>query len=380
MKILYVANVRIPTEKAHGIQIMKMCEAFARLGQEVTLAVPPRKNPLESEDPFRFYGVERSFSMVTIPVPDVTSFASLLGSLAWKLQAWLFQRAARRWLLHQSAEIYYFRESLEAVASPYPEKTVLEVHTWYPGTKRHLRRLKGVRLFLPITKALAEELEGLGISKEKILVAPDGVDLRVFEHLTARDDARVELNLPQKKFLVLYAGNLFRWKGVYTLAEAARFLREDTLVVFVGGSPNELNQFHQFLSAQGITNVNLVGWKPPKEIPKYLAAADVLVLPNSAKEPIGARYTSPLKLFEYMAAGRPIVASDVPAIREILDETTAYLVSPDDPAALAKGILQALADPAGAGKKAEVASRRVQQYSWTERSRRIVNRLNSAVW
>ncbi|MBI2587684.1 glycosyltransferase family 4 protein [Candidatus Azambacteria bacterium] len=299
-----------------------------------------------------------------------SSFASLLGSLAWKLQAWLFQRAARRWLLHQSAEIYYFRESLEAVASPYPEKTVLEVHTWYPGTKRHLRRLKGVRLFLPITKALAEELEGLGISKEKILVAPDGVDLRVFEHLTARDDARVELNLPQKKFLVLYAGNLFRWKGVYT----------DTLVVFVGGSPSELNQFNEFLRLRGITNVSALGWKPPKEIPKYLAAADVLVLPNSAKEPIGARYTSPLKLFEYMAAGRPIVASDVPAIREILDETTAYLVSPDDPAALAKGILQALADPAGAGKKAEVASRRVQQYSWTERSRRIVNRLNSAVW
>ena len=105
----------------------------------------------------------------------------------------------------------------------------------------------------------------------------------------------------------------------------------------------------------------------------WLAAADVLALPNSGRESISARYTSPLKLYEYMASGRPIVASDLPSLREALTRgENAWLVAPDDPAALAAGIKSVLDDPEHAGAMAERARQDVQGHTWTARAERIV--------
>ena len=105
-------------------------------------------------------------------------------------------------------------------------------------------------------------------------------------------------------------------------------------------------------------------------VPKYLAASDVLVLPNSEKGL--SEFTSPLKLFEYMAAKRPIVASDLPSLREILSESNAVMVRPDDPAALAEGIQKVLEDEELAKKLAGNAYIDVQQYSWDKRAMRIL--------
>jgi len=116
-----------------------------------------------------------------------------------------------------------------------------------------------------------------------------------------------------------------------------------------------------------------VGYVQPPIVPDYLFAADALLLPNSAKAKIASHYTSPLKLFEYMASRRPIVASDLPALREVLrDGENAVLVEPDDPKALAERIKTVLDDSGLAKRISEQAYSEVSQYSWEERARRIV--------
>jgi glycosyltransferase involved in cell wall biosynthesis len=109
------------------------------------------------------------------------------------------------------------------------------------------------------------------------------------------------------------------------------------------------------------------------ELPRYLKAADVAVLPNTAREEISRICTSPLKLFAYMASGAPLVASDVPALREVISERSAVFVAPDDPAALAGGIRALAEDPARAAALAAVAKEDARQYTWEKRAERILS-------
>lgn len=116
----------------------------------------------------------------------------------------------------------------------------------------------------------------------------------------------------------------------------------------------------------------MVGHRPHQEIPYWLKAADVLVLPNSAKEKISRFYTSPLKLFEYMASGTPIVASDLPSIREVLNEKNAVLVKPDSPEFLTAGIMKVLENPYLSDKISKQAFQDVQNYTWEKRAEKIL--------
>ena len=117
--------------------------------------------------------------------------------------------------------------------------------------------------------------------------------------------------------------------------------------------------------------VTFTGWLPPPSVAAELARAHVLVLPNT-RTLISDRYTSPLKLFEYLAAGRPIVASDLHAIREVLrDQDNALLVEPDSPSALATAVRRLTSEPALARRLAAKAFDDAAYYGWATRAERI---------
>ena len=112
---------------------------------------------------------------------------------------------------------------------------------------------------------------------------------------------------------------------------------------------------------------------PNKEVPVWIRACNVVTIPWPWTE-FSAYFTSPLKLFEYMAAGVPIVATDLPSIREVLrHQENAWLVEPDNPKALAEGIAKVLSDAHLARRISEQAYVEVEKYSWDVRAKRIVN-------
>lgn len=344
-KLIYIANARIPTEKAHGVQIMKMCGAFAGQGIEVELVVPGRKTPIK-EDPFKYYGVKDDFKIRKLWCLDAVKF----GRVGFWIEALTFTCAVFCHTLAKGGPdvIYYTRdESMAFCLKLLGKKTVWEAHM---GQKNlFVRALIIFKVpLVAISKGLKDLYAKLGVPIDRIAVAPDGVDLDQFDLDISKEKAREKLGLDNNSKLVVYTGSRFSWKGVDTLEKAGDLLPNGIEVLIVSG-------------------------KPYTEIPLYLKAADVLVLPNTAKEKISNRYTSPMKLFEYMASGRPIIASDLPSIREVLDESAAYFFEPDRPESLKEVIMEALKDEADSMKRAGNALRRVKEYSWEKRGQKIMN-------
>ena len=377
MRLLYIANIRIPTEKAHGIQIMEMCSALARSGNDVTLLVPTRDNPsIRGVDPFVYYGLEKNFSIQFVQAPDPTWLMGILGGLYIKLQALLFIHCLRKFLaeLKKDTGLLYTRdEHLLLFLLRYSNNVVWEGHTLPSKRRWYVPIWNRCSKIVVITKGLKDELVRLGVSQEKIMLAPDAVDLDKFHPKASVSDLRNVLGLPQDKKIIFYSGHLFEWKGAQVLADVASRLDDDCLIVFLGGMDSDIQAFQT--ANRHLKNVALLPHVPYAELPKYMACADVAVLPNKKGMEISELFTSPLKMFQYMASGVPIVASDLPSIREILNDSNAVLVEPNSPDALARGITKVLNDPDLAKRISAQALEDVKQYSWDKRAERILRSL-----
>ncbi|MEK7600442.1 MAG: glycosyltransferase family 4 protein [Patescibacteria group bacterium] len=369
MKLYYIANNQLPTPKAHGLQIMKMCEAFASLGIECELIIPDRRTypSITERNPLAYYGVKHPFKLTRLPSADfitVTTYAPLAKLFFW-LQQLAFGFSVKRYLSRRQGVIYSRDPFSLFVLRSLGLPMYWEMHSMPKNIRSYIYRkvLRAIRGVITISNGLREDIAR--VYAGRVLVAPDGVDLEMFQNVPHRVDARTALDLPQDKKIVVYAGHLYGWKGVDTLLGAAAKL-PDMLFVLVGGTPEDI-QAYKLKHGAG-TNIMFRGFVPHQRVPLYLSAGDVVALPNSQKEKISSHYTSPLKLFEYMASGTPIVASDLPSLREVLSDECAVLVAPDDSESMAQGIRIALTDGA---RRALHAREQVQKYSWAKRAGKI---------
>jgi len=351
MKILYIANIRIPTEKAHGIQIMKMCEAFSNLGNSVMLVVPRRRNYIK-DDPFMYYGVKKNFSIKILPTLDLVRF----GRIGFLIQSISFSVTSFIYFIFNKPDVIYSRDELSIWIFCFLKiNTVYEAHM--PRFNFIIRKFTKI---VAISNGLKNFYIGKKVSKNKISVARDAVDLENFDIPVNKEDIRKKLGIPSGKPVVMYIGLLDPWKGVETLLKASQLIPEVTVVVVGIGS--QLNKFKK-----EYTNSIFLGYTPYRDLPYNQKAADVLIVPNSGKSDVSRFYTSPLKVFTHMASGIPIVASDLPSIREILNEKNSTLVEADNPEALAIGIKYALS------KDGHNALEDVKMNTWTHRAEKIVN-------
>lgn len=364
MPMLYVANIRMPTEKAHGIQIVKTCEALAQIGVRVELIVPARKTSVV-DDVSVYYRLTRVFPIIKLSVLDTVRF----GKAGFLIESLSFALAAARHVQTRQGIVYGRDELVLAIIRMLTGREIVwESHTgaWNMGARYVARR---ARRIIVITEGLKEYYVARGVPRGKVIVAHDGVDLHAFEHLISRNEARSRLALPLNTPIALYVGRIDLWKGARTLFEAARFLKPQVQVVVVGGEPQQVKaaQHHY-------RDVLFLGNRSYRELASILAAADVLVLPTTGTDEIGRRFTSPLKLFAYMASGVPLVASDLPSAREILSDDSAYWFMPDDPNDLACTIQDVLNDPQ-ASQKAAIALETAKRYTWEARARAIIDSL-----
>ncbi len=360
MKIIYIANVRLPTEKAHGIQIMKACEAFARGGHSLELVVPDRHSPIP-DDPFSYYGIQHRFPLTKLFTIDTVGW----GSLGYTFQSVMFGLRAGLYARGRGVDVIYGRDEivLAMVSLLTRKKMIWESHDgmWNKWARFVAKRVNGI---VVVTQGAIDFYTEQGIPEEKLLAVSNGIDLDDFAHPESKSQSRARLGLPQDAKIALYIGKLDGWKGVDTLLEASKLMKT-VRVCIIGGT-----------DAQGVElsekypHVIFLGFKPFTELPNNQAAADVLVVPNTAKDPISVRFTSPLKLIAHMASGRPVVVSDLPSTRWLADGA-AFFVRPDDPRALAHEIEHALMSPTESEQLVSLAAARAQSLSWTQRVEKI---------
>jgi glycosyltransferase involved in cell wall biosynthesis len=395
MKMLYIANMRFPTEKAHGLQIMQNCEAFADAGAEVNLWVTRRFNTPQMRavaDPWAYYGVKRNFRVRRLPCIDLMPLTAEQNNLAAKLvfflQSGTFALVALMMALFMPADIYYSRDAIMLLLLSYikpQHKLAYEAHKFsQTGRGRWLQQsvVRRVGTIIPVTPKLGEQLITLGANPARVLAAHDGIRRERFENIPDQQQARREIGWPEDAFIVGYIGRLHTMtmdKGIGTLVEALRQVN-DASVALVGGPDDMAESLRQQWIDSGLPESRFLyaGHVLPERVPLYLSAFDVCAMPFPWTDHF-AYYASPIKLFEYMASRRAIVASDLPAFADVIaDGESALLIPPSDVNALAAAIIRLRDDSALRKHLADCAYERVMaHYTWAGRAQAILNKVMS---
>jgi glycosyltransferase involved in cell wall biosynthesis len=395
-RLLYIANIRLPTEKAHGLQIVQNCEAFADAGATVMLWVARRAQTDDLRgitDVWAHYGVKQNFSLESIPCIDlllwVQTRADLLARLVFHLQQITFLVMMFLRALFTRADSYYSRDPLTLLALSLikPRRALAyEAHRLAAGRGgRWLQRqvIRRVGAIFPVTKRLGDDLVERGADQARIRVAHDGIRRERFAHLPSQTEARQVLGWPLDAFIVGYVGRLQTLamdKGVGTLLEAVRRV-DGVSLALVGGPDDMAAALRGQWVGYGLDKAWFLnaGQVPPERVPLYLSAFDVCAMPFPWTEHF-AYYASPIKLFEYMASRRALVVSDLPSTAEVVtDGESALLVPPSDVEALAAAITRLRDDPALCQRLAARAHAIVMAaYTWDARATAILGHIQNS--
>ncbi|MCL4390421.1 MAG: glycosyltransferase [Patescibacteria group bacterium] len=342
MKLLYITNSRLPTSKAHGVQIAKMCEALIENGINLQLIIPRRNNSIK-ETIEQYYDLRVKISFRKLLVidlfPKFDSFAFVVESLTFYLGVLLIT------LVDQKTKVFT-RDSYSPLFCFFKGRVTWEVHELPKtifGNILTTFLIRKCQLIVAPNKAVAQFCLSRGVSKDRVVYLPNGVDLKAFSIPLLTNKARQLLDLPPKYFLVGYMGSLYQRKGVDILIKSAALLPAGFKIVIFGGPDNEFRRIKDLIYKLGVNKrVLIFSAIPYKQVPIALRAMNVLVIPNSAKERLSSDETSPLKFREYLASKKPVVASDVPSLRELNPMTgqVRYFLS-DDPKSLSQAILAA---------------------------------------
>lgn len=372
MKIACISTSRIPSDTANSIQVMKTCQALARLGHQVHLLVP------------RWPGTDAD------PWPALASRYGLTTrfDIAWLPAVYHFRRNDFAFLsVHRArglgADVIYTWTGQSAVFALQRRFPVLfEVHDMPTGRVgplwfRAFLRMRGKKRLLPITQSLYRSLSAVfgPIPPEQVVIAPNGVDLEPYEDLPAPPQARQSLGLPEQ-VTVLCSGHLYAGRGAdLFLKLAGRFPQAS--FVWVGGRPEDVAHFKTLAERVGVGNVLFAGFVSQDRLPQYLAAADVLLMPYArfiagSSGGNSSAICSPMKMFDYLAAGRAILSSDLPVIHEVLNDENACFAPPEDLEGWTAALARLLADELLRRRLGEQARMDAGLHTWLARAKRAV--------
>ncbi len=364
-------NANFPSTFANNFQVMKACSGFSQAGQETTLVVsrrPETARRLAGIDSslWEMYAVPASFDIDWCPFPY--PFYRFQQS-SYALVASLYARMRHVRLAYTRSE--WLAPSLSMLGVP----TFLELHEFVPSVALHcaLREVRSGRVpgVVCISQALAAAVLECGLDPDAVCVAHDAIDLERFEPALDKITARNRLGLSSARPLVCHVGHLYEGRGIETIIECAQWMPEVTFVC-VGGNPADITRYQGICDMKSVPNVRFLGAVANSLVPQYLYAADVLVMPYT-KGTRTHRYMSPIKMFEYLAAGRPIVASDFPVLREILvHETNAVLIEPARAPAMVDAIRRVLSDVSLAVHLSGQARRTAEEHTWGSRQAKIL--------
>lgn len=378
MKICYVADSIIPSRAANSIHVMRMCDAYAALGHKVILLVPRwRHEEGVGGDVHAYYGVDHPFTIRRIGTPYWSRYKTVFYSLILPTVA----ASMRADLIHTRMLVVAW-----GLTRLLGKDVVLETHQPWADKGRQqtlfaeVAKSGRLQTLIVITQVLAQHFADW-TNNAPILVAPDGVASSLLTRSLGQGEARTQLGLQdERRRIAVYAGHLYPGRGIELIIEVAS-QTPDHLFVVVGGNDEDVSAYRGL--ATQIGNLRFVGFVPPADVQVYLSAADVLLMPYASRVftaggTESGQFASPMKMFEYMAAGRPILASTLPVLQEVLrDGVNALLLPYAEPQRWVEALGTLQADPQLARSLGGCARADVEQYTWERRAHHILAQIET---
>jgi len=367
MKIVVIAGSQIPSDTANSLQVMKACNALVQLGHDLTLIVPDFDLRPSTFDLKQHYGLQTDIHIEYLPASNRRLFPWQAFLRARKLKpdliySWLIQSAVLALLV-----------KLPAVFEAHIQPT----GTLGPAWHRAFAWIRARKRLASITQALVDGVDkryNIRFNADEVVVTPNGVDMERFAALPPTPElARQQLDLPAAP-TVMCTGHLYAGRGADLFLALAKEIPKAHFV-WVGGKPEDVETWKSRAQSD---NVTFTGFIPNQELPLYQAAADVLLMPysrsimGSSGTADSASVASPMKMFEYMAAGRVIVTADLPVIREVLNEKNAVFCEPDDLEDWRAKIEELLANESRRIDLGKQALTEVGGYTWLARAEKIL--------
>lgn len=366
MKIAYVAKSNIPSTSANSIHVMKISECFEELADSFELIVPEVQDKRRDQEIFNFYGIENRFPISRIKKKD------------WKgWYNYYFALGAVRRILKTKCDAVITRDPLVAFLCVviFHIHTVLDLH----GELAHIcgrsyrmikydffRRSKYLK-FVMITDSLVKYYERkYALDPALVTVLPDGCTLKNFVPYADRP------LLEEEVMKLAYAGSFGVGRGYEMIQELAEYDKKNKYTIYGGTSKDA----EKITGKEQPENIEFRGFIANAEIPGELCRQDILLLPYQntliAKGEDTGKVMSPLKLFEYMASGRVIIASDLPVLREVVDESNCYFANPENVNDWVEKIKYISEHREEAKEKACKAAQDVKQYTWHQRAEKML--------
>lgn len=369
MRILYLSTSYVPSGQASSIQVMRMCEALAEQGHEVTLVVKDNSDRHEGTavNDYEFYGVAPVFAVEKMARPSFKGGGVLFTLGVWRLV----------WQRRDEVDIVFSRDILGGlVAVRLGLPMIFEAHVVPPteALRRQFSRIiesPGFRRLIVISQGLKDDLAAQNLlpPEEKVVILHDGAKAVV-------EDTAAEIEVEtaeEQQWQVGYVGQLYRGKGMEVILPLARAM-PDICFHVVGGEEADLARWRAENPAD---NIIFHGFISPKALNTFYKQFDILLLPpqrevygSSGQSEIG-RWMSPMKMFEYMSAGKPIVSSDLEVLQEVLThERNALLARPEVIEDWVSAVRRLQDDPALVKRLGEQARRDlIENYTWSARAR-----------
>lgn len=377
LRVAVMTEVEADRAQAHMVNVVKTGGGFIRAGCEATVYCRPPVSGVT----FEALGARFAEPRLRWRTPDSRMAAPRAEEAIDAFARWAVEQARR-----DGAEFIYarsFRCALAAATAGLP--VVCETHAYIDdpnplldaalrATTRDGHRIAAI---ITISHRLRDHYITRGAAPRRVFIVPDGVDIERFArpHLMADmgpDPFLIADADAHRARRVVYSGHLYDHKGIPTLIDAARMLDRDMLVHLLGGLPEDVERVRRRIAERAPGRVIAHGPVNHADVPPWLWHADVLVLPPSAHEP-SCNWTSPIKLAEYLAAGPPIVASAIQALKDWVDDRAVVWFEPNDAADVARAIREAIDEtPERSTARRTHALGLAQSFSYENRARAIL--------
>lgn len=378
-KIIYIHGSPIPLfDQANNFHALNMCQAYRQESYDVTLmavrAPDFPEHPHELEEIWTKFDIRDPFKLLLFhSFAPFHRFRFYDASVRMAFEARTFS-GVRIHTRNITSALWGMKLGIPVI---------LELHAPPSGKLNRFQARQAFRhpkLIKVITnssglKRILLESYGDTLQPDQVQPEPNAIDPERFESLPDRTAIRQHLNIPSDDFVVVYAGSMYAGRGIELLIEIGKQL-PDISFLLLGGESAQVDQFRH--DTEHLPNLQFLGHQSGQVIPHYLKAADILVMPYQYQIAVAntwtensASYASPVKMFEYLAAGQFIISSDLPVIHEILDEQTATFCKPDDVDEWVATIKKARETPTWRLQLAQNAESKAQNYTWRKRVQRI---------